>query len=267
VTTTFAGRLVRGWVALYTDGLPDAVRLARRDEIESDLWSQQEEATLTGRSNASLDVEIIARLVLGIAADLTWRLEQGRLADRSIKRSADMGTRIVSLSAMAGAVLWAVATVTWAITVSTNPNIKIWQIPVADITALAGLIALSVALGGLGYILLTRFDDPVGLVALSGMAFGLMSAIGAPEAFIFLPVTSAITVIGLARIHAVHWSVAAIHASAVPGIYLGLAAYNDDSLVGIATVFVLFYAATWIAIGLELLRGLPQPRPVAPSAS
>ena len=91
MTTTFAGRLVRGWVALYTDGLPDTVRLARRNEIESDLWSQQEEATLAGRSNASLGVEIVARLVLGIAADLAWRLEQWRLADRTIERSIGCG--------------------------------------------------------------------------------------------------------------------------------------------------------------------------------
>jgi hypothetical protein len=185
---------------------------------------------VTGRSNASLAIEILARLVLGIAADLTWRLEQGRLADRSIERSADMGTRIVALSAIAGAVLWAVATLTWAITVSTNPNVKIWQIPVAAGIGWAGLITLSLSLGGLGYIVLTRFDAPIGLIALSGMAFGLIGASGAPAAFIFLPVASAITVIGLARIHAVHWSIAAIHASAVPGIFLGLGAYDDDSL-------------------------------------
>ena len=94
-----------------------------------------------------------------------------------------------------------------------------------------------------------------------------MAAMGAPAAIIFVPLASALTVIGLARIHAVHWSVAVLHAAVVPGIVVGLGAYKDNSLVGIATVAVLLYAATWIAIGLDLLRGLPQGRPVAPSAT
>lgn len=33
----FARRLVLGWVALYTRGLPAEVRVDRNDEIESDL--------------------------------------------------------------------------------------------------------------------------------------------------------------------------------------------------------------------------------------
>lgn len=65
---TFAAQLTRTWVALYTAGLPEELTRARRDEIESDLWEQD----LVGVTNG----EALARLVLGMPADLLWRLEQ-----------------------------------------------------------------------------------------------------------------------------------------------------------------------------------------------
>jgi hypothetical protein len=68
-----AATLVRRWVGLYTRGLPAEVRDARRAEIESDLWSQSEEAALLGRAQRSVGTEMLARLVLGIPADIGWR--------------------------------------------------------------------------------------------------------------------------------------------------------------------------------------------------
>ena len=50
--------LVRGWVDLYTRGLPQELRAARRDEIADDLWCEQEEAAALGRSARSLDADL-----------------------------------------------------------------------------------------------------------------------------------------------------------------------------------------------------------------
>lgn len=68
----FAGAACRAWVALYTLGLDDATRERRRGEIESDLWEQQ---VSSQESAADTAFEIIARVVLGMGADLTWRYQ------------------------------------------------------------------------------------------------------------------------------------------------------------------------------------------------
>lgn len=69
-----ASSLVRRWVDLYTRGLATELRTARRAEIESDLWAQSEEADEIGRPPLSVDAEMLTRLVLGIPADIGWRL-------------------------------------------------------------------------------------------------------------------------------------------------------------------------------------------------
>jgi hypothetical protein len=270
MTSRFASRLVRGWVALYTRGLPAEVRVARGDEIESDLWSQCEEAGSTGRSDSGLGVEILVRLVLGIAADITWRLERGRVANRSIKRSSTTGTRIVALLAIAGGLGFTVAMAGWTASTLAQPGARPWEEAGGTIMALTGeasIVALCVSLGGLGFVLLYRFDSPVGLMAEIGAAGGVMGILGAYSALAVMPVGSAVVVLYLARIHAVPWWLAVIHLASAPGFVLGLAAYSNDALLGIAFSVILVYSMTWIAIGLELLRGFPQPLPVTPSAT
>ena len=258
---SFASRMVLAWVALYTRGLPPEARLARRDEIESDLWSQREDARSTCRSGLSLAVEILARLVLGIAADLAWRLERGRVHAQTVERTADRGTRFVAVFAIVGGVAWAIVLADWAVTTATDPGVNIWEQPFLAAAGRVGLVAMSLSLGGLGYILLNRYDASVGLIALLGACCGFMSALGSPSVVVFLPVGSIVTMLSLPRIHAIGWTLALAHAATAPGVFVGMAAYNDDTLLGIASVLVLVYCATWVAIGLELLGGLPQARP------
>jgi hypothetical protein len=65
--------LVRGWVALYTFGLPGVVRSRRRGEIDADLA----EETLDAIRHATVDGlarRRLVRLLLGIPADVAWRL-------------------------------------------------------------------------------------------------------------------------------------------------------------------------------------------------
>ena len=64
---------MRGWVALYTLGLPAGMRLRRRDEIAGDLADETVDAIRRG-DRSGLFRQRLARLVLGMPADLSWRL-------------------------------------------------------------------------------------------------------------------------------------------------------------------------------------------------
>ena len=93
----FAARVVRLWTRIYTWRLPPALRDARREEIESDLW-QSEHDPDTGSHLFAL-----TRLVLGVPDDLGWRLEQEGTMSRFMK------LRIAIAAVMAlGLALWVV---------------------------------------------------------------------------------------------------------------------------------------------------------------
>ena len=72
----FAARLVRWWTRAYTLGLPPQDRDARVAEIESDTWEQYEFARTSGNSSRLVVLHVVARLLLGIPMDLSWRLSQ-----------------------------------------------------------------------------------------------------------------------------------------------------------------------------------------------
>ena len=92
MSAEFVRHLVREWVGLYTHGLPAEVRVGRIDEIESDLWSHTQEAESRAEADSALAIAILTRWLLGIDADIAWRLERGRLADRNTERITTMGT-------------------------------------------------------------------------------------------------------------------------------------------------------------------------------
>jgi hypothetical protein len=68
-----AADLTRWWVSVYSRGLPEDERAARRAEIDSDLWEHNRFAAEVGQRPADTGVEILTRLLLGIPADLDWR--------------------------------------------------------------------------------------------------------------------------------------------------------------------------------------------------
>jgi hypothetical protein len=72
--------LTRAWTATYTRGLPRSLRDERRDEIDCDLWEHQHRADFEAESVAGTAVAILLRLLLGIPADISWRLETGSAA-------------------------------------------------------------------------------------------------------------------------------------------------------------------------------------------
>lgn len=109
--TEFAITITRGWVRLYTRGMPPAVSDLRRAEIASDLWEHQREAH-PGRAPA-LALEILLRAVLGVPDDLGWRRETiaaARVAEAETRRTTmtiSMGRmRGMGLAAVLGGIVW-----------------------------------------------------------------------------------------------------------------------------------------------------------------
>lgn len=72
-----ARRFVLAWVRVYTAGLAPPARNARRDEIASDTW---EEVRAGGDQTAA---SLAARCLLGMPADIAWRVEQANAATRA----------------------------------------------------------------------------------------------------------------------------------------------------------------------------------------
>ncbi len=64
--------LVRAWTRVYTCGMGQTRRDARRAEVESDLWEHAHADDCPPRP-----LEILGRLLLGVPDDLRWVLEQG----------------------------------------------------------------------------------------------------------------------------------------------------------------------------------------------
>jgi len=73
----FVAACVRRWTRIYTWGLPPAVREARCQDIESDLWESAHDPDVT---EAELATQMVMRLISGIADDVAWRVAQVSLA-------------------------------------------------------------------------------------------------------------------------------------------------------------------------------------------
>ena len=69
--------MTRSWVTLYTSGLPRELRDGRRAEIDSDIWEHQRTAEFLDQPPGGTALQLLARLLLGLPSDLTWRLEAG----------------------------------------------------------------------------------------------------------------------------------------------------------------------------------------------
>jgi len=86
--------IVRTWVALYTLGLPQKLRRARRLEVDCDLWEQRQLAEYTREPPLVTAIEMLVRSVLGAFSDITWRVEAGLSVRRN--RSTRMNQSLTS---------------------------------------------------------------------------------------------------------------------------------------------------------------------------
>ena len=80
-SASVAATLARVWTTIYTIGLPPEIRNRRRQEIASDVWSQQHQEAGHSRASSSA-AHVATRVVLGMPADLLWRSAQRRQTRR-----------------------------------------------------------------------------------------------------------------------------------------------------------------------------------------
>ena len=86
--------VVRAWTRAYTARLDPTVREARRAEIDSDLWEHAQGASEAAADRRSVAGQILARCLLGIAADLAWRSQMAAGPGRLVKEGVSMNDRV-----------------------------------------------------------------------------------------------------------------------------------------------------------------------------
>jgi hypothetical protein len=157
----------RAWTALYTRGLPSDVRGERRDEIDCDLWEHQRLADFEREPVTDTAAAILLRLIMGVPADMTWRLEAGANA-RSGK-----GTQMNDSWIMRGVLLAAllVALVPVGLGLSTLAGGGEWDSTSERVIVSLLWIATGLAMGA--GLLLSRSRPALGLGLLGAGVIGI----------------------------------------------------------------------------------------------
>jgi hypothetical protein len=273
MTASVPAALVRRWVACYTIGLPDELRDMRRAEVDDDLWSQAHDADPSEPPGSG---DVLARLVFGMWADITWRLEQ-RYRDRThqLPRSVSMTMRALAALSIIGGTALAIASVISGRFDPTGP-VALWRI-----LFVTGFGGLAIGIWGLVARLNDRMGAGVTLLGLLGGAGGAMAGVGVAigadalgGAFILLAIGSIAVALDLGRDGTLPRRLAIGHAAAGLAVVVILMAIWTGSSIGAAisasvpyTVPWVPYAVTWIGIGAALVRGQPEvDRPVPSQA-
>lgn len=247
--------LVRGWVDLYTRDLPADARTARRDEIEDDLWCEHAEAAAAGRSARSLDADLFLRLLFGIPSDISWRLAHRRApTPSSLERSSSMSARILGVLAVMYGLSFAILLVLSAQVgaEASFTTFGFFAVPVF----LTGTIAFVVTALGLVRLL----SDRVSMLGVIGAMLAVLGALGpasndadwARIAAAPLMVGSALLMWDLAGIGVVSRWIPIVQGPTAIG-------YTISLLLGPpASGLFIPFALSWVAIGVSLIRGVPQ---------
>lgn len=252
--------LVRAWVDFYTSGADPRARDTRRDEIADDLWCQAEEASALGHPFTSTSTEMLVRLLLGMPADISWRLtHRGHPAPKP-QRSSSGGTRLVGALAIIFGLSWATVVLLF---VAIGPSIWTGSVGyLAVALSVGGSLVFAVAVAAM----IVEFQDRLrtvsgigGLLAVCGAFLsvgGQLVGIG-----LLLPLGSTLLIGDLAGAGVFSRSLAVVHA--VSGLLLfaliGIAVAASDTNAAGSEYFALGlpYMLTWIAIGVSLFRGVP----------
>lgn len=89
-----AAVVVRAWTRMYTGRLEPVVRDARCTEIDSDLWEHARTAGSAAADQRRVAGQMLARCLLGIAADLSWRAQMAADSGRPAKEGISMNERV-----------------------------------------------------------------------------------------------------------------------------------------------------------------------------
>ncbi len=154
---------VRAWVDLYTKGLPESAAADRRALIEADMWDEAREAEWLGETSG-LGRQRLSRLVRGVPADVTWRLEQQRRITKARRRT---GMRISKgqLAAIGAVTIFYVVMIVGGLA---QPGFREW--------AGAGLATFGLCLSVVGLLLAISRPQAGFLVGIlgTGLAFVVM---------------------------------------------------------------------------------------------
>ena len=259
---------VRRWVALYTRGLPAEIQQERRDEIDSDLWSQLHDAAESAPTEESLAGEIVARLVFGIPADLSWRLEQHLVSRNRVapEMSPTTGTRAIAAMAIIGGIGWAIGLVLQGLVGRGWPaDTRAWFL-------FFGVVGGTWMLASATLVLVTEFQDRIRTRASAlgalGAVLGAASVTGLFAAIVALPLGTAALVWDLGRDGVLGPRIARAHVAAALIFPIALAVFFanpallDDPATGVPLMLLGWpYAFSWIAIGWSLRHGALVPEP------
>jgi hypothetical protein len=261
-------RWVRRWVALYTRGLPADVRRDRADELESDLWSQMADAAETGEGDGATGNAIVARLVLGILADIRWRFDQrsATTAPAITVENPTMFARNMAIIAAIGGFAWAI----WIV-----PAVLLgdagWSGAVGLVTViclLVGSICVSLALLAFVFGNIDRLHGIASLLGAIGSGLGLLLIGGVFWGLVLLPVGSAAVMLNLVRLGVVGSRLGRIHAAsaitsaiAVLPLLTNLVPPASASWIHyvILAIALELYALSWVAIGWTQRAGTWMP--------
>lgn len=258
MSPAWGGAIVRGWVDLYTRGLPDDVRRARRDEIDDDLWCEREEAGAAGRSANGLQLSIAVRLLLGIPSDISWRLAiLDAKAASQLKESSN--TRTLGALAIIAGVVYATLMILFI-----PLGEAIWLGSMGVFGVLASMLgAFAFIAAGLG--LAWGFQDQISRAGAVGswlVMVGALASLGATLAV--LAIGTALLIWDVARIGVVPrllgWAHVGTSIAVVAGtvaVVIGAAGSARLDVMADRVVFVALlapYLATWLAIGVSIWR-------------
>ena len=262
-----SARLVRWWVGTYTRGLPADIRQDRRDEIEDDLWSQVHEAGSSGRTDRSLAGEIVIRLLFGIPADVSWRVEKRGPVPKRVPpdKSPTMGIRVVALLAILGGVGW----VAWPIPQALYGDAG-WADPEIAwflfVSVVIGTWALAAATIGLVVAFGEWIRGGAGFLGVLGATVGAWSVLGVYGAIVALLLGSAVLVWELGRVGVLSRGLSRVHAAAaivwippIVAILTNNTILNPSATAVLLVTLFLPYGFSWIAIGWSLRHGVPAP--------
>jgi hypothetical protein len=242
--------LVRGWVRVYTRGLPAELRDARRDEVDGDLWCELEEAAALGRPGRSRRSDMLLRLLFGVPADISWRLAYHGNAPSGLERRSSTRTRILGLLAIV-----AVSSLAAQLILSSLiGEDAFWTWGGALVLMFGWMISFPAAALGVAWLVQDRVG-PIGRFGAIVAMLGLFTMFAGFVSPIF--VGSAMLMWDLARIGVISRLVPIVHVA----IAIVSVATASKFIVDLPSLFgaplLILYLLTWIAIGVSMIRGVP----------
>jgi hypothetical protein len=92
--TALAASVIKTWTRVYTARLAPDVRDARRAEIDSDLWEHAHAASEVPADRRAVAGQMLARCLLGMGSDLSWRSQMAAGRARPARKEAPMNERV-----------------------------------------------------------------------------------------------------------------------------------------------------------------------------